>query len=210
MEHRQRLAAARSALARAEESAGLRALTPTTPQLDGWQMPEPLIPILPALTPGVIAVRGATSLILAMAGAASKEGAWIAVLGMPWIGWDAAARHGLNLHRTVAISHPGPVPGETLAALADGFDVILAGPLGLGPRDERRIEARLRRRSATLLTEFWRTAPRTITARSEPVGCAEGHLTHTRLIVKMPGGKIEFRCDVDGLIASPRLRAVPS
>lgn len=207
MEQGQRLAVARQALARAEATAGLRT---TAAQLDGWQVPEPLSPLLATLTPGVISVTGATSLALALAGAASKEGAWTAVLGMPHLGWGAAAGYGLDLARTAAIADPGPMSGETLAALADGFDVILAGNLGLSPREERRLEARLRSRSATLITEYWRTASRTLSATCEPVGCSDGHLTHTRLTISTPGGPLECRVTESGLAPSRQLQAVPS
>ncbi|MDO5723959.1 MAG: hypothetical protein Q4P33_06120 [Flaviflexus sp.] len=210
MEQEQRLAVARQALARAEATAGLHATTTQSAGDPGWHVPEPLAPLLTALTPGVVTVTGATSLALALAGAASAEGAWVAALGMPHLGWGAAAEYGLDLARTATIADPGPVPAETLAALADGFDIILAGNLGLTVREERRLEARLRSRSATLITEHWQTASRPLSATCEPVGCSDGHLTHIRLVIATPGGKLECRIAPEGLRPSRQLQAVPS
>ena len=72
---------------------------------------DPLRPLLPegGLVRGrVVACRGvaATSLTLALAAEATRAGAWLAVVDVPWLGVEAAAELGVPLERLVRIE-PG-------------------------------------------------------------------------------------------------------
>src|SRR5690554_1973593 len=79
-----------------------------------WDRPVfPLAPELERLLPEglrrgqVVAVTGATSLMLALAARASAAGSWTAAIGMPTVGVVAAARRGIELSRLALIPHPG-------------------------------------------------------------------------------------------------------
>src|SRR5215212_4647444 len=68
---------------------------------------ESLVELLPALQRGsTIACEGraAVSLVLALASAPSREGAWVGVAGLPEIGVCAAAEMGIALERLVIVT----------------------------------------------------------------------------------------------------------
>ncbi|MGH9209351.1 MAG: hypothetical protein ACRD2C_01570 [Acidimicrobiales bacterium] len=105
-------------------------------------------------------VAGATSLALALAAGPSQEGAWVAVVGARWLGLVAAAEIGVALERLVVVDVD--VAGRrrvqlasVVAALVDGFDVVMVGP-SVGRRlrrgDTRRLAARLRERGGVVVT----------------------------------------------------------
>lgn len=110
----------------------------------------------------VIACRGAAgvSLALALAAGPSGEGAWVGVAGLPGLGVAAAAELGVAPERMVLVNEPGRAPGlrfgdatwaEVLAAMIDGFDVVVLGPAATGgvrPATARRLVARLQSRGA--------------------------------------------------------------
>ena len=121
---------------------------------------ESLTELLPALQRGsTIACggRAAVSLALALASAPSGEGAWIGVAGLPELGIRAAVDMGVALERLVMVTgEPQPVGAwvDVLAAMIDGFDVILVGPrVGrLASGAVRRLQARAKSRGVVMLT----------------------------------------------------------
>ena len=100
----------------------------------------------------------AVTLGLALVAGAAQEGAWVGVAGLPALGLGAAAELGVPLERLVHVVEPPPEVqwwddtrwGEVLAALVDGFDVVLLGPeVGrVRPATARRVAARLQARGA--------------------------------------------------------------
>ncbi len=110
----------------------------------------------------VIACNGAAgvSLALALAAGPSGEGAWVGVAGLPGLGVAAAVELGVAPERLVLVNEPGRAPGlrfgdatwaEVLAAMIDGFDVVVLGPAAAGgvrPATARRLVARLQARGA--------------------------------------------------------------
>ena len=119
----------------------------------------PVVPALAELLPtglrrgSALAVTGdaALSMALAVAAAASADGAWLAVVGLPGVGLGAAAGFGVALERLVVI-HPGLAWPAVLGIVVDGFDLVIARP----PRSVslaawRRASARLRERGGVLL-----------------------------------------------------------
>lgn len=124
---------------------------------------EPLRPFLPhgGLARGsVVATSGevaATSLAVALAVEAVARGSWAVAVGLPGLGLAAAHDLGLHLERLAVVAAPPPESWPTvLASLAEGFDVVLAGP---PPRVTaamaRRLTARLRERGAVLVQVGW-------------------------------------------------------
>ncbi|WP_182353457.1 hypothetical protein [Flaviflexus huanghaiensis] len=204
MNHAQRLAHARDVLQRAETASGLS----KTEDKQGWQPPPALAPVLPALTPGIVAIAGSTSILLAIAGHASSQGAWIALVGLPLIGWGAAVEHGLDLTRTAHIPHPGARAPDVLTALADGFDIIVAGELGLTMREQRALAQRVRTRGTSILAADWPTASvvlRVETAEPSGYDAGVGHLTAVRYTVS--SGPVRTSCiwTSEGLVEAPRI-----
>lgn len=133
------------------------------------------LPVAPALEPllpnglrrgAVYSVRaragapgGATSLALALAAEASAAGSWIAAVGVPSLGLVAAADLGVALERLVLVAPPAPAGWpEVVAALVDGFDIVIlggsrsGGGRGLRAADARRVAARARERGTVLVT----------------------------------------------------------
>lgn len=136
---------------------------------------ERTVPVLPALAGllpvgalqrgSVVACRGAAgvSLALALAAGPSQEGAWVGVAGLPGLVAAAAVEAGVAPERLVLVNERGRAPGErfgdhtwgeVVAAMIDGFDVVVLGPAAaeaLRPGTARRLAARLAARGAVLL-----------------------------------------------------------
>ncbi|MFC8598831.1 hypothetical protein, partial [Isoptericola sp. NPDC057191] len=164
-----RAAAARAALRAAEQRTGRGRTT----EPDAGRL-LPVHPGLAGLLPGgglaagtVLAVRGSTTLLLALLGEASQAGAWVALVGAPAVGMLAAADAGIALGRTVLVPAPGPDAPAALAALLDGMDVVVVGPgATLLDTDRRRLAARARERGAVLVAQAaWPGAHVTLDAR---------------------------------------------
>lgn len=101
-----------------------------------------------------VAVRGSTSLLLALLAAASAAGSWAVLVGMPRVGVLAAAELGVAVERLALVPSPGPDPARVLAALLDGIDLVAVATTGAGvsPSIGRRLSARARNRGAVLLS----------------------------------------------------------
>lgn len=90
---------------------------------------------------------GSTSLVMALVAQASITGSWVAAVGLPSLGLVAADELGVALERLVLVAAPErDAWGGVVAALVDGFDVVLlhAGRTGARPADVRRLVARER------------------------------------------------------------------
>lgn len=182
-----RLAAARAALGAVQARMG-------TEREGGTRAPLPLAEQVATLLPQglrrgtAITVAGSTSLMLALAGEASREGSWIAMVGMPHVGVVAAARRGVDLARLALVPHPGAQAASALAACVDGMDVVLVGQrLALSDADRRRITARVRERGAVLLaTGAWPGARMELTVESTRwtgLGAGDGRLRDREITV---------------------------
>lgn len=149
----------------AQRSGGalLGAVRPAT-EFAGHRVAPPL-PVHPALSPilpdglrrgSTVAVTGSVSLLLALLGAASADGAWCALVGLPRISAEAALGYGLELSRLAVVVPPerGAEAGWTTAvgALLDAVDVVAARVPGrIAPGEVRRLDARARGRDAVLV-----------------------------------------------------------
>lgn len=117
---------------------------------------ESLVELLPSLQRGSTVAcngRAGVSLAMALATAPSREGAWVGVAGLPEFGIRAAVDMGMALERLVMVAGD-PMWVDVLAAMIDGFDVILVGQrVGrLSAGAVRRLQARVQSRGVVLLT----------------------------------------------------------
>ena len=122
--------------------------------------PLPVSPALRSVLPGglrrgsTVTVSGSVSLLLALLGEASADGAWCALVGFPRISAESASEYGIELSR-LAIVPPLGSNGDSwttaVGALLDALDVVAARPPRLIPGDVRRLAARARNRDAVLI-----------------------------------------------------------
>lgn len=122
---------------------------------------EPLQPLLPDGTlargsvVGVSGGVGATSLALALVAAASRQGSWVVVVGLPELGLAAAGEAGLDLDRVAVVDLPLRDPAAwapALAALVGAVDVVVVdGRVPLRATEVRRLAARARERGSVLV-----------------------------------------------------------
>lgn len=154
-----------------------------------------LVGLLPAgaLERGsTVVVAGSAALTLALLARASREGSWVAMVGLPEIGVLAAHQAGFDLGRVVLVPDPGPDGPRAVAALLDGVDVVVVGArVALGHGDRRRLSTRARERSAVLLsTGPWPGARTVLTAGEscwEGLGRGHGRLRSRQLTVHRGG-----------------------
>jgi len=153
----ERLEVARALLRRSTEaSSSSRTSAPSRP------VPAILRELLPhgVRRGSVVVVRGSSSLLLAMLGEMSRDEAWVALVGLPALGLQAARQQGVDLARAVVVPRPQDRSAGVVASLVDGIDVVVCGPeVVLTDAERRRLTGRVRDRQAVLLsTSPWQGA----------------------------------------------------
>lgn len=130
-------------------------------------------------------VTGSRSLALAFLQAASADGAWCAVLGMPDFGLEYAKQIGCRLDRLVCIPQLDAGWSSVVAALVDVTSMVLVAP----PRtpsaaETHRIAPRLRTHgSALVATTPWPGATATLQVESRLWDVSGPYLRGERLTV---------------------------
>jgi hypothetical protein len=170
----------------------------------------PPLPVHPALRDvlpsglrrgSTMAVSGSVSLLLALLGAASADGAWCALVGFPRISAEAAAEYGMDLRRLAIIPSAGrPNWTTALGALLDAVDIVAARPPPrLVPGDVRRLAARARSREAVLMSygEWPGADVRLRATDGQWAGLGEG-------TGRLQARRIEVHSDGKGQAARPR------
>jgi hypothetical protein len=187
------------------------------PPVGGSADPGNQVPVASALAgllPGgaldrgsVVTVTGSGSLVLALIAEASSAGAWCAEVGTAGLGIAAAAEAGIALDRFARVPRPGERWPEVVAALLDGFDIVVVHPwvddgTSTGPPRRgdlavraqhaiRRLTARARERGAVVIaTSPWEGASLhlSVTAqRWHGLGDGHGHLTAREVEVTAVG-----------------------
>jgi hypothetical protein len=170
-------------------------------RIHGMQDGVPRVPIAthPALadlvqlrTGGSYQVDSA-SLALALLAGPSRAGAWSAVVGADDFGAEAAAEMGVDLARTVLVPDPGELWLEVTSALVDVVTMVVLRPPGpVSARAASRIAARLRKRSAALVSWGpWPGAEATLSLRESLWSGADhghGRLRSRRVLVDVRRG----------------------
>ncbi|WP_307838023.1 hypothetical protein [Actinoplanes lobatus] len=173
---------------------GVHRLLPVAPELSG------LLPGRGLRRGSTVAVAagqsvsagGRTSLMLALLAAASRNGSWCAVVGVPALGALAAAESGIVLERLALVPDPGPDWPTVVAALIDGVDVVVAAVPGPVPASvTSRLAARARQRGSVLVPfGDWSGADVTLevgTGRWEGLGSGRGRLRRREVTVVSRG-----------------------
>ncbi len=163
-------------------------------QRPAFNVPHQLQSLLPGgLKRGSVAqVTGSTALMLEMLAAASTTELWTAIVGQPHIGILAAAETGVDLQRLILVPNPGPDAALALAALLDGVDILVVGPMAaLLPSDRRRLTARARERGTVIIaTSPWSGAQVELNVtgvRWRGLGAGTGRLQSRELRVERTG-----------------------
>ncbi len=184
---------------------------------------EAFAPMLPdgALQRGhVVGCVGTAAMTLAIALAARPvaTGSWLAVVGVPMLGLEAADELGVPLSRVVHVAVDGgpPVWAERVGAAADGFDVILTRPPAGAERVLRKVRMRLQARGVVLLVvspstpsvscdvEFSTTA-----VTWAGVGQGSGRLIGRRAMVRCGGRRVPRPVECELWLPSPTGRVEP-
>jgi hypothetical protein len=100
----------------------------------------------------VVTVPDSGLLSLAVVAAASADGAWCAIAGMPEAGLVAGAGLGMDLDRTLLVPGMGTNWAQVVASLLDGCELVLVRPPARASAQVRqRLEATLRRARGVLV-----------------------------------------------------------
>ena len=154
----------------------------------------------------------ATSAALLVVAEASQRGAWVGVAGLAGLGVQAAEEAGVEVERLVAVrqrtgtnvsphEQAGQIMddglwGQVLAAMIDGFDLVLVGPdVSVRAATGRRVQARAQARGAVVVFAgevpgFTADLQVRTEARWEGLGVGHGHLQARRLMVEVQGRRV--------------------
>ncbi len=152
------------------------------------------------------------SLALALASRSVVAGSWLAVVGVPMLGVEAAAGFGIPLSRLVMVDAPGgsAMWAERVAAAADGFDIVMTCPPAGAERMVRKVRARLQARGVVLIA-VGRASPgvscdlELITTSLEwsGLGQGSGHLIARRATVRVDGRRMPRPVERDLWLPGP-------
>ena len=118
------------------------------------------------------------SLAMALVAGASRAGEWVAIVGAPDFGYEAAAAFGLDLSRTIAVPDPGEHWQSVTAGLIDVAGVVLLHPPArVAEQQAARLRSRLVQKDAALVVwgEWPRCHQRLSVRSSSWVGLGQGH-----------------------------------
>ncbi len=171
--------------------------------MEGTGMSQDL-QLLPALA-SVLSVRTGTAcsvdtpgLALALAAGPSRAGAWVGIVGLPDLGWEAACGLGLELERTIAVPEPGEHWLSVTAGLIDVTTVVVVRPpTRVTEAQAARVAARLRQRGSVLVVEGgWPRSAlslQTVSNRWSGLGRGFGHLSDRGVTVQIRTGAAAVR-----------------
>jgi hypothetical protein len=154
----------------------------------------------------------AMSVACALVGRAVTEGSWLAVVGIPDFGIEAAMELGIAPERMVAIATPTMTEwADRVVAAADGFELILTVPPCGAERAMRRLRQRLQARGSVLVVA---DHGRRVDVASDVditttehawVGIGHGHgrLTARRVTIRSSGRRVPRPVTVECWLPGP-------
>ena len=101
--------------------------------------------------------HGATTLAMALAAEVSRQGSWVAAVGMADLGVAALAERGVDLARWALVDLPARgrdrgIAADVLGAVVGGFDLVLVGPaIRMAGATARRLPARMREHGTSVI-----------------------------------------------------------
>ena len=133
------------------------------------------------------------SLATALVAGPSRAGEWVAFVGVPDLGLEAAAQFGVDLERTVIVPHPGELWLSVTAGLLDVAAVVVVKPsVPVTAQQAERLKSRLRMKDAALVCwGEWPRSDATLTIIESSwlgLGCGHGRLTARRVVVAVRQG----------------------
>lgn len=173
--------------------------------------PMPIHPTLSGLVqlyPGASYRTDSATVALALLAGPSREGQWVAAIGVDDFGAEAAAELGIDLSRTLLVPDPGGHWPEVTAALLDVTAVLLLRPPAqVDAHTASRISARLRKRSAALVVQGpWPQCEAHLSVERQQwqgVGRGEGYLRSRRLMLGVRRGSGPGRTTTLNLPGAP-------
>lgn len=168
------------------------------------------LPLLPGLTDvvslhtGMVTSLDSPALAMSLMAGPSQAGEWVAVVGVPEFGFDAALAFGVDLARCIVVPEPEEHWLSVTAGLVEITTVVLVRPpVPVGEQQAARMLARLRQKDAALLVDTgsvgdraWPRPQRRLTVidnRWSGLGRGHGHLQSRRVTVRSRGGGVPDR-----------------
>jgi hypothetical protein len=154
----------------------------------------------------------AWSLALALVSTAVRAGSWLAAVGTPTLGLEAAAEFGIPLSRVVLVDAGAGTPmwAERVAAAADGFELIVTSPPPGAERVVRKVRQRVQARGSVLVAIGLATPGiacdlelSTTSVAWEGIGQGTGHLMCRRATVQVAGRRAPRPAQRDLLLPGP-------
>jgi hypothetical protein len=206
------------------ELATVARLSPADRVLPVDEVFAPMLPHAGLQRGQVVGCSGAAgwSLALGLISRPVATGSWVAFVGAPMAGVEAAAEFGVSLARVVFVDVAGGPSGwaERVAAAADGFELIVTCPPVGAERVARRVRQRLQARGVVLvaLSPSLEQTPSLacdleLTASAvgwAGIGQGNGHLMARRVTVRVSGRRVPRQLEREILLPCPngRMRAL--
>ena len=151
----------------------------------------------------------ALTVALGVLGAATHDGSWLAVVGVPDLGIAAARDAGVALNRLVFVTAPPDTRrwAATMATVIEGFDLVLAAvPERVTDADMRRLRSRLQVRRGVLVALGACGDPpdvscSTTTLRWNGAHHGAGHLRERLVRVRVAGRRVPVGATHDLVVA---------
>lgn len=157
----------------------------------------------------------AWSLALGLISRAVSTGSWVAFVGTPMVGLEAASELGVALERVVLVGVDGgsSVWAERVAAAADGFELIVTSPPVGAERVARRVRQRLQARGVVLLAVSLTTPSLACDVELSStsvtwagIGQGSGYLMVRRVNVAVAGRRVPRHRECELLLPCPNGR----
>lgn len=105
-----------------------------------------------SLLRGVYSISGTQGEFNEALARCARPSAWIAMAGLPEVGWERLNERGICLERVIVIPNLDIAPERILYTLSAVMDILCIGDIPLTAASRKRIAAKARQKSCTILT----------------------------------------------------------